>query len=257
MRYYTRGWANHLSQLAPDIVTLTTEDSLGKFAAQASQSHVVASGVRSFHVKFNAGLAALRALRQCLALLRHLEDLELHLTGLSHSSWVHILRSANFKTLQNLSMNAPHTVLRHFLHKAKNVQYLRLLSYCGDLCQLDNTPFLRLTDVAAATVCVAPLIDHMHVERLSVIDLGPEDNTAFPQMLKSLASSASTLTTLHIDFDPADRDILRRISEVVPKLTALKLNEKEFLRGRSPRQRRPWNHSTEWQDDLRHFPRLH
>ncbi|KIO05128.1 hypothetical protein M404DRAFT_25745 [Pisolithus tinctorius Marx 270] len=80
---------------------------------------------------------------------------------------------------------------------------------------------------------------------------------AFPQMLKSLASSASTLTTLHIDFDPADRDILRRISEVAPKLTALKLNEKEFLRGRSPRQRRPWNHSTEWQDDLRHFPRLH
>ena len=45
----------------------------------------------------------------------------------------------------------------------------------------------------------------------------------FSQMLRSLAPSSATLTTLHIDFNPGDRDILRCISEVAPNLTALKL----------------------------------
>ncbi|KIK15053.1 hypothetical protein PISMIDRAFT_16806 [Pisolithus microcarpus 441] len=239
MRYYTRRWVRHLSELAPvrEIVTLTTEDSVGAFVSQASQSHAIASGVKSLH---------------------HLEDLELHLVGLSHSSWVHVLRSANFNDLENLSTNAPHSVLCHFLPKAINVQHLRLLSYCGDLCQLDNISFPHLTDVTAATACAIPLTNQGHVEHLSVVDLGPEGTTAFPRMLKSLASSTSTLTLLHIDFDPSDRDILKRISEVAPNLTALKLIEKESLpQGRSLRQRRPWNGSSEWRNDLRRFPRLH
>ncbi|KAI6121628.1 hypothetical protein F5141DRAFT_1211289 [Pisolithus sp. B1] len=263
MRYYTRRWVRHLSELAPvrEIVTLTTEDSVGAFVSQASQSHAIASGVKSLHVNIKAGLASLRALRRCLVLLRHLEDLELHLVGLSHSSWVHVLRSANFNDLKNLSTNAPHSVLCRFLPKAINVQHLRLLSYCGDLCQLDNISFPHLTDVTAATACVIPLTNQGHVERLSVVDLGPEGTTAFPRMLKSLASSTSTLTLLHIDFDLSDRDILKHISEVTPNLTALKLIEKESLpQGRSLRslrQRHPWNGSSEWQNDLRHFPRLH
>ncbi|KAI6099071.1 hypothetical protein F5141DRAFT_1219259 [Pisolithus sp. B1] len=260
MRYYTRRRARLLSELAPirDIVTLTTEDSVGKFVAWASQSRIIASGVKSLHVNFKASLAALRALRQCLSLLQHLEDLELHLVGLSHSSWVHILRSANLKNLQNLSTNAPHSALRHFLPKATSIQHLHLPSFCGDVCQLDDTPFPCLTDVTAATVCIAPLINHARVERLSVIHLGPEDSTVFPRMLKLLASSISTLTILHVDFNPGNRDILRHINEVAPKLTALKLIEREFLpQGRSLRQCHPWNHSVEWQNDLRCFPYLH
>ncbi|KAI6016538.1 hypothetical protein EDC04DRAFT_2903119 [Pisolithus marmoratus] len=234
------------------------EVSVGNFMAQASQSHVIASGVKSLHVNFKAGLAGLRALHQCLALLRHLEDLELHLAELSHSSWVHILHSVNFKNLQNLSTNAPHSVLCHFLPKATNVQHLCLLSFCGDMCQLDDAPFPHLMDVTAATACIAPLTNHAHVESLSIIDLGPEDSTAFPQMLKSLASSTSTLTILHVDFDPGDHDILKDISEVAPNLTALKLIERELLpQGHPLHQHRPWKHSVEWQDDLRHFPYLH
>ncbi|KAI5988763.1 hypothetical protein EDD15DRAFT_2371114 [Pisolithus albus] len=228
MRYYTRRWVRHLSELAPvrEIVTLATEDSVGAFVSQASQSHAIASGVKSLHVNIKAGLVSLRALHRCLVLLRHLEDLELHLVGLSHSSWVHVLRSANFNDLENLSTNAPHSVLCHFLPKATNQP--------------------------------APVTNQGNVERLSVVDLGPEGITAFPRMLKSLASSTSTLTLLHIDFDPSDRDILKRISEVAPNLTALKLIEKESLpQGRSLRQRRPWNGSSEWRNDLRRFPRLH
>ncbi|KIK27024.1 hypothetical protein PISMIDRAFT_8551 [Pisolithus microcarpus 441] len=260
MRYYTRRWVRHLSELAPirEIVTLATEDSVGAFVSQASQSHAIASGVKSLHMNIKAGLASLRALRRCLVLLRHLEDLELHLVGLSHSSWVHVLRSANFNDLENLSTNAPHSVLCHFLPKATNVQHLRLLSYCGDPCQLDNISFPHLTDVTAAAACVIPVTNQGNVERLSVVDLGPEGITAFPRMLKSLASSTSTLTLLHIDFDPSDRDILKRISEVAPNVTALKLIEKESLpQGRSLRQRHPWNDSSEWRNDLRRFPRLH
>ncbi|KAI5989699.1 hypothetical protein EDD15DRAFT_2198385 [Pisolithus albus] len=263
MSYYTRRWVRHLSKLAPvrEIVTLATEDSVGAFVSQASRSHAIASGVKSLHVNIKAGLSSLRALRRCLVLLRHLEDLELHLVGLSHSSWVHVLRSANFNDLENLSTNAPHSVLCHFLPKAINVQHLRLLSYCGDLCQLDNISFPHLTDVTAATACAIPLTNQGHVERLSVVDLGPEGPTAFPRMFKSLASSTSTLTLLHIDFDPSDRDILKRISEVAPNLTALKLIEKVSLpQGRSLRslrQCRPWNGSSEWRNDLSRFPRLH
>ncbi|KAI6122949.1 hypothetical protein EDD17DRAFT_1493825, partial [Pisolithus thermaeus] len=190
----------------------------------------------------------------CLVLLWHLEDLELHLVGLSHSSWVHVLRSANFNDLKNLSTNVPHSVLCHFLPKAINVQHLHLLSYCGNLCQLDNISFPHLTDVTAATACVIPLTNQGHVECLSVVDLGPEGTTAFPCMLKSLASSTLTLTLLHINFDLSDCDILKCISEVAPNLTALKLIEKESL----PQVRhRPWNGSSEWRNDLRRFPRLH
>ena len=213
-------------------MSLTTADSLDKFVVRASQSRAITSGVKSLHVNFKGGLAALGTLRKCLSLLRHLEDLELHLNGLSHSSWVHILRSTNLEKLQNLSTNAPHSALCHFLPKTMNLQHLRLLSCCPDLCELENVPFLRLTDITAASVCVVPLAKHMRVERLSVIDLGQDDCAAFPRMLRSLASSALTLTTLHIDFDPADRDILRRISEIAPKLTALKLIERALPRVR-------------------------
>ena len=171
----------------------------------------------------------LRPLRLCLVLLRHLEDLELRLVGLSHSSWARLLRSVNLQSLQNLSTNAPHSVLCHFLPEAMNMRHLRLLSYCGNICQLENVPLPYLTDVTAATACIVPLINRARVERLSIIYLGLEDNVAFSQMLRSLAPSSPTLTTLHIDFDPRDRDILKRISEVAPNLTALKLVEKDFI----------------------------
>ena len=103
------------------------------------------------------------------------------------------------------------------------MQHLRLLSFCDNICQLENFPLPYLTDVTAATACIIPLITQARVERLSIIDLGLEDSVVFSQMLRSLAPSSATLTTLHIDFNPGDRDILRCISEVAPNLTALKL----------------------------------
>ena len=83
-----------------------------------------------------------------------------------------------------------------------------------------------------ASVCVIPLAEHMRVECLSVVDLRKDNGAAFPQMFRSLASSTLTLTTLHIDFDPADHNILRRVSEIAPKLTALKLIERALPRVR-------------------------
>ena len=185
--------------------------------------------MKCLHVDFKARLKTLRPLRLCLVLLRHLEDLELRLVGLSHSSWARLLRSVNLQSLQNLSTNAPHSVLCHFLLEATNVQNLRLLSHCGNICQLENAPLPYLTDVTAATACLVPLISHARVEHLSIIDLGLEDSAVFSRMLRSLAPSSPTLTTLHIDFDPRDCDILKRISEVAPNLTALKMVEKYFI----------------------------
>ena len=157
--------------------------------------------MKCLNVDFKARLRTLQPLRLCLALLRHLEDLELCLVGLSHSSWARLLRSLHFESLQNLSTNAPHSVLCHFLSVAKNMQHLRLLSYCGNICQLENFALPYLTDVTAATACVVPFISHARVERLSIIDLGPEDSVAFSQMLRSLAPSGPALTMLHIDFN--------------------------------------------------------
>ena len=185
--------------------------------------------MKCLHVDFEARLSTLRPLRLCLVLLHHLEDLELRLVGLSQSSWARLLRSINLKSLQNLSTNALHSVLCHFLPEATNVQHIRLLSCCGNLCQLENAPLLHLTDVTAAAACVVPLISRARVERLSIVDLGLEDSAAFTRSLRSLAPSSPTLTTLHIDFNPGDRDILRRISEVAPNLTALKLVEKDSI----------------------------
>ncbi|KAI5981159.1 hypothetical protein EDD15DRAFT_2380255 [Pisolithus albus] len=261
MRYYTRKVASNvaLSMPAAEIVVIRNEDMLGQFAARASCNAGIALGVKSFHVNFAASITSLGLLRKCILLLQNVEDLELRLVKLPPSSWIHILRRVRFKKLQFFSSNCPHNVLAPFLSAARAMQSLRLLVGCeSGQCHLEGRTLPLLTDVTAGSICIASVVDNNPVERVTIIDVGVCDSLAFPFAIKSLSTSTSTITTLHIDFDPDHRDIMKRLHEVAPELTALKLVERQRpTSGRSVRRRRPWNDAFTWSIDLSRFTYLH
>ncbi|KAI5987719.1 hypothetical protein EDD15DRAFT_2372102 [Pisolithus albus] len=243
MRYYTRKVASNvaLSMPAAEIVVIRNEDMLGQFAARASRNAGIALGVKSFHVNFAASITSLGLLRKCILLLQNVEDLELRLVKLPPSS------------------NCPHNVLAPFLSAARAMQSLRLLVGCeSGQCHLEGRTLPLLTDVTAGSICIASVVDNNPVERVTIIDVGVCDSLAFPFAIKSLSTSTSTITTLHIDFDPDHRDIMKRLHEVAPELTALKLVERQRpTSGRSVRRRRPWNDAFTWSIDLSRFTYLH
>ncbi|KAI6009263.1 hypothetical protein BKA83DRAFT_4487760 [Pisolithus microcarpus] len=261
MRYYTRKAASNLALSTPaaEIVVIRNEDMLSRFMARASCNDRIALRVKSFHVNFTATITGLGLLRKCILLLQNIEDLELHLVKLSPSSWIHVLRRVRFKKLQFFSSNCPHDVLAPFLSAASTMRSLQLLVGCGSgQCHLEGRALPLLTDVTAGNACITSVVDNNPVERVVIIDVGICDNLAFPFAIKSLSASTSTITTLHIDFDPDHRDILRQLHEVAPELTALKLVERQRpASGRFVRRRRPWNDAFTWSIDLSRFTQLH
>ncbi|KAI5994371.1 hypothetical protein EDD15DRAFT_2145903, partial [Pisolithus albus] len=133
-----------------------------------------------------------------------------------------------FKKLQFFSSNCPLDVLAPFLSAASAMRLLQILVGCGSgQCHLKGRALPLLTDVTTGNACITSVVDNNPVERVAIVDVGICDNLAFPFTIKSLLASTSTITTLHIDFDPDDRDILRQLHEVAPELTALKLVERQ------------------------------
>ncbi|KAI6003559.1 hypothetical protein EDC04DRAFT_2583388, partial [Pisolithus marmoratus] len=210
------------------IMVIRDEEMLNQLMSRASCNSGIALGVKSLHVNFTAGITALGLLRKCILLLRNVEDLELRLAKLSPSSWIHILHHVRFKKLQVFSCNCPHDVLAPFLSTTRAIQSLQLLSGCrSGRCHLEGHALPLLTDVTAGSACIASVVDNNPVKRVTIIDVGICDSLAFPFTMKSLSTLTATITTLHIDFDPDHRDILRWLHEAAPELTALKLVEKQ------------------------------
>lgn len=210
-------------------VNLTQEASLDDFYTTATQNKAVAIGVKSLCIKFRNDLSSTGVLRKCLSLLANLEDLELHLSGLSRATWAHLLGSPKFQNLEILLTNAPHDILPRFLRDHPNLSHLTLSTSCDGQndCPLAMSPLPLLTSVAAPTPCISAVVDGNPVERVVVTSNGITDALIFPSVVKALGSTTTAITSLHLEFDPMHRDVLASLFEIAPTLGALKLVEKQ------------------------------
>ncbi|KAF9231761.1 hypothetical protein BU15DRAFT_82013 [Melanogaster broomeanus] len=259
-RYETRAIVNQLAHRTPvkEVVGFSREDALDKFTGFASRNRAVALGVKSLHINLRSALRSLRPLRQCLSLLKNVEDLELRLVGHPPSGWTPLFRALRYTRIKNISTNAPHEALAHFLLEHPDLLHFQILGDCNTAgeCPMAESPLPMLSDVVAPTSCIAAVVKGNPVERVSAVEGG--QTYTFPQLVKALATTTAVLTTLHLDFDPGEQDILQRLSGATPHLTALKLVEKtDPTNGRGGRLCRPWRAASKWGAELMGFPNLH
>ncbi|KAH7904165.1 hypothetical protein BJ138DRAFT_1019498 [Hygrophoropsis aurantiaca] len=189
-------------------------------------------------------------------LLRRLEGvavMELNLPLASNARWQRLLSGIQLDDLETLSTTAPHTELAAFLRRHPSITHLQIEGCASPDCSLNDTPLPALTEVSGPTSCLAALINQNPIAKICASQEDVQVPPPLPRLLYSLSTSTATLTILHLDFDPNERDILRQIAAIAPLLTALKLCEKSLsltTRGTGVRLRRAWNYSTEWRDHL-------
>lgn len=165
-------------------------------------------------------------LRQLLLRTVAITDLTLILP----STPPHFLRDVRLPNITLLCTNISHHDVEDFLCRHPNIRHLSLVGSCGGCrpCPLTNVHLPSLTDLTCPPSCVALLRapqvalvkatyhrDHSHGMGLPIF-----------QLLRGTIFGSTSLTALHLDFDPMDRGLLRCIAHAVPGLTALKLTER-------------------------------
>ena len=207
------------------IISFTDESCLNDFCATASRYKAAAHAVKSLYIHFDFRLSATGAARALFPLLVNLEDLELYLVGLSRIAWMRLLGSVRFQNLVTISTNAPHDVILCLMCRSHKLLHITLTESCAtaSTCPLAGSVLPSLASVHAPASCVAAILHGNPVEKVTVTDFGDPDVHSFHSMVGGFAFSTTSITSLHLEFNPIHQDVLRRLAEVVPNLGALKL----------------------------------
>jgi hypothetical protein len=256
-------------------ISFTDEYCLNDFYATASRHTAAAHAVKSLYIHFDFRLSAIGAARALFPLLVNLEDLELYLVGLSRVAWMRLLGSIQFQNLATISTNAPHDIIC-LMCRSHKLLHITLTESCptASTCPLASSVLPSLASVCAPASCVAAIVHGNPVEKVAVTDFGDPDVHSFCSMVGGFAFGTASITSLHLEFNPIHRDVLRRLAGVVPNLGALKLVEKldatqvrlDAMSRSYPQQHlqdahhdldRPWKHATQWGTDLMQFHHLH
>ncbi|KAH7908062.1 hypothetical protein BJ138DRAFT_1128715 [Hygrophoropsis aurantiaca] len=245
------------NKILQEYVRITDVVTLDNVLSTAMERKRDAARVQFLHLIFHQISPPAHKIRLLLRQLKNVVVLELIVPFASKSKWVRLLQGVQLDQLETFSTTSPHAALSIFLRNHPRVKNLKIDGCAAPVCELEDLHLPSLIDVSGPAPCVTAVMKRNSVERVYATR-NDGDLPHLPRFFNSLSTSIATLSVLHLDFDPTDRDILSKIGKAAPFLTALKLTETSLPYGiqRGSRFRRAWNHASQWKSGLLLLPRL-
>ncbi|KAH7904591.1 hypothetical protein BJ138DRAFT_1106694 [Hygrophoropsis aurantiaca] len=216
--------------------------------------------IKALHVSFRFSEPSVKQLQSLLRMASNLEDLSLRIPEYSRARWGRLFQHLRLRRLELFQASAPHFFLANFLNHHPTIKYLTLES-CQttiDACGMATVSLPQLEELSAPMACAVELIGGIHLNRVKVTSQSERDEAVpITTFFAAISHPMTPLTSLSMDFNSFDYNLLWRIARAAPLLSALKLQEKPpRLSVRGVRWRRAWNNARQWSKDLASLSRL-
>lgn len=188
-------------------------------------SHRHAISLQSLTVCLSAP-PEMRALQNILRLSVNMESLNLILPSAFHTGFLATM--GPLARLATLETNIPHAVLAGLLQRQPEIETL-VIGVCDNhsYCPLSAVGFPSLRHVTSPIACIPAFEGAPRLVTLSARYIDHRDaELSASKTLRFLTPHSDTITSITLEFNPTDYDVLRRIADIAPRLEGLKLVEK-------------------------------
>jgi hypothetical protein len=199
---------------------------LSRLANAVHHNHRVANGIEFLHVSLTKISAnSIRTLNRLLSHTSAVTDLTVLLPCSPHN----VFRNIRLRNLSLFKTNITHQALENFIRRHPHIQYIDLgpcsARRTSKACPLKDINIPSLYDLTCPPACITAFrganvtriratYQSIHDERLPLF-----------QVFCGTHFESTSLTVLHLDFDPSEFGTLRCIAHTAPLLTVLKLIE--------------------------------